>query len=73
MNFEQEIRQIRDILVIMVEIQRRQAEVQKMQVEGLAHQEERMKHLEMTLAEVGDKLNGLTGLMDNRAPVGGAS
>jgi hypothetical protein len=59
MNFEQEIRQIRDILVIMIDVQRRQAEVQKMQVEGLADQQERMKHLEMTLAEVGDKLKEL--------------
>jgi len=64
MNFEQEIRQIRDILVIMVEVQRRQSEVQKLQVEGFALHEERMKHLEMTLAEVGDKLNGLAGLLD---------
>jgi hypothetical protein len=48
----------------MVEIQRRQAEIQKVQAEGLARQEERMKHLEMTLAEVGDKLNGLAGLFD---------
>jgi hypothetical protein len=64
MNFEQEIRQVRDILVIMVEIQRRQAEIQKVQAEGIALQEERMKRLEMSLAEVGDKLNGLAGLFD---------
>jgi hypothetical protein len=64
MNFEQEIRQIRDILVIMVEVQRRQAEVQKMQAEGFALHEERMKHIEVTLSEVGDKLNGLAGLLD---------
>ncbi len=67
MNFEQEIRQVRDILVIMVEIQRRQAEVQKMQAEGLALHEERMKHIEATLAEVGDKLNGLAGFVDQSA------
>ncbi len=60
MNFEQEIRQIRDILVIMVEVQRRQAEVQKMEVEGFALHEERMKRIETALAEVADKLNGLT-------------
>jgi hypothetical protein len=65
MNFEQEIRQIRDILVIMIEVQRRQAEVQKMQAEGLALHEERMKHIEMTLAEVSDKLNALAGFVDN--------
>jgi hypothetical protein len=67
MNFEQEIRQIRDILVIMVEVQRRQAEVQKMQVEGFALHQERMKHIDATLAEVGDKLNGLAGFMDHSA------
>lgn len=67
MNFEQEIRQIRDILVIMIEVQRRQAEVQKTQMEGLADQQERMKHLESTLAEVGDKLNALAGFLENSA------
>jgi|HubBroStandDraft_2_1064218.scaffolds.fasta_scaffold2460092_1 hypothetical protein len=60
MNFEQEIRQIRDILVIMVEVQRRQAEVQKMQVEGFALHEERMKHIDATLSEVSDRLKGLS-------------
>ena len=64
MNFEQEIRQIRDILVIMVEVQRRQAEVQKTQLEGFALHEERMKHVDSALAEVGDKLKELVGLMD---------
>jgi hypothetical protein len=36
MNFEQEIVRLLDTLVVMAEIQRRQAEVQKMQAEGWA-------------------------------------
>ena len=64
MNFEQEFNQLKDTLVVMAEIQRRQAEVQKMQAEGMALHEKRMNHIELTLSEVGDKLNGLIGFMD---------
>ena len=51
MNFEQEIGQVKDTLIVMVEIQLRQAEVQKMQAEGLALHEQRMQHIDMRLAE----------------------
>lgn len=76
MNFEQTINEVKDTLVVMAEIQRRQAGVQKLQaemfdelrvemVEGMKRHEQRMEHIEMTLSEVGDKLNGLIGFMDN--------
>ena len=71
MDFEKVIKQLQDTLIVMAEIQRRQAEVLKMQAEGLAEHEdrireheERMKHIELTLSEIGDKLNGLIGFMD---------
>ena len=76
MNFEQTIRDVQDTLVVMAEIQRRQAQVQKIQAEmldelreemreGMKRHEQRMEHIEITLSEIGDKLNGLIGFMDN--------
>jgi hypothetical protein len=35
MNFEQELNQVKDTLVVMAEIQRRQAEAQKLQAEAM--------------------------------------
>jgi hypothetical protein len=64
MNFEQAMKDVQDTLVVMVEIQRRQSEVQKMQAENMALHEKRMAHIDMTLSEIGDKLNGLIGFMD---------
>ena len=64
MNFEEEINQLKDTLAVVVEIQRRQAEIQKMQAEGMTLHEERMNHIELTISEIGDKLNGLVGFMD---------
>lgn len=64
MDFEQEIDQLKDTLIVMAEIQRRQAEVQKMQAEGFALHEQRMNHIELNLSEISDKLNGLIGFMN---------
>jgi hypothetical protein len=71
MNFEQEISQLKDTLVVMAEIQRRQAEVQKLQAQELDQQreswalhEQRMNHIDVRLAEITDKLDGLLGFMD---------
>ena len=50
MNFEQEIVRLQDTLVVMAEIQRRQAEVPKMQAEGWALHEQRMTHVDVRLA-----------------------
>jgi hypothetical protein len=63
MNFEQEIRQLQDTVVVMAEIQRRQAAVQKLQAEGMELHEKRMAHVDMRLAEITDKLDGLIGFM----------
>lgn len=63
MNFEQEIRQLQDTVVVMAEIQRRQAAVQKLQAEGMELHERRMAHVDMRLAEITDKLDGLIGFM----------
>jgi len=75
MNFEQAIVQLQDTLIVVAEIQRRQAEVQKTQAERIAEAEEsmrlhkqRMDHIEMNLAEITDKLNGLIGFMDGQHP-----
>ena len=46
MSFEQEIVRLQDTLIVMAEIQRRQAEVRKMQAEGLALHEQRMNHID---------------------------
>jgi hypothetical protein len=71
MNFEAEINSLKDTLVVMAEIQRRQAEVQRMQSEAqrtqaehAAEHQQRMQHIEQTLAEVGDKLNALIDVVD---------
>jgi len=76
MNFEQAVWQIKDTLVVMAEIQRCQAEVQKIQaqeldamreqmVKGYELHEKRMAHVEQNLEEISDKLNGLIGFMDD--------
>jgi hypothetical protein len=48
----------------MAEIQRRQADVQRVQAEGFAPHEQRMSHIELNLSEISDKLNALIGFMD---------
>jgi hypothetical protein len=76
MNFEQEILKIQDTLVVMDEIERRQAEVYKVQAEqldamleqmrrGYELHEKRMAHVEQNLEEITDNLNGLIGFMDD--------
>jgi hypothetical protein len=55
-NFEQEIRKLQDTALVVAEIRRRQAAVQKMQAEGMELHEKRMAHIDMRLAEITDKL-----------------
>jgi len=69
-NFEHEIRQLQDTAIVMVDIQRRQAEVQKLQAENVIYIQEslrvhhqRMDHIDMRLSEITDKLDGLIGFM----------
>jgi chromosome segregation ATPase len=106
MDYEQQMTQLKGTLAVMVEIQKQQAEVQKMQAhslvvherrmaemaegqaihdrrmaemaEGLANHErlmaklhesyalheQRMSHIDMRLAEITDKLDGMIGFMD---------
>jgi hypothetical protein len=61
LNFGQETRQLQDTVVVMADIQRRQATVQKLQAEGMELHEKRMAHVDMRLAEITDKLDGLIG------------
>jgi hypothetical protein len=69
-DFEQEIRRLQDTAVVMADIQRRQAEVQKLQAENVVYMQEsmrvhqqRMDHIDMRMAEITDKLDGLIGFM----------
>jgi hypothetical protein len=69
-NFEQEMRQLQDTVVVMADIQRRQAAVQKLQAENVVSAQEslrihqqRMDHVDMRLAEITDKLDGLIGFI----------
>ena len=63
MNFGQETRQLQDTVVVMADIQRRQAAVQKLQAEGMELHEKRMAHVDMRVAEITDKLDSLIGFM----------
>jgi hypothetical protein len=60
MDFQQATVQIQDTLIVMAEIQR-QAEVQHVQIDGMALHEKRMNHIDMRLAEIAKKLDGLIG------------
>jgi hypothetical protein len=75
MDFQNAIKELQNTLVVVSEIQRRQAEVQKLQAhemdalremfrEGMKGHEERMAHFEQSMSEAGDKLNGLIGYLD---------
>ena len=64
MDFEAEINGLKDTLVVMAEIQRRQAEVQRTQAEGLATHEKEIAHIRRNLVEATDKLNALIDIVD---------
>jgi hypothetical protein len=71
MDFQKVIRELQDTLVVVSEIQRRQAEVQKIQAleldamrEGYRRHEEWQAQFEQNMHEMGDKLNGLIGYLD---------
>ena len=61
MDFEQAMKDVQNTLIVVAEIQRRQAEVQKAQAEELELHRKRMAHIDKNLAEITDKLNGLIG------------
>lgn len=56
---------LRDALIVTAEIQRRQAEVQRGQAEWLAAHQQRLRRIELNLAEATGKLNGLIGFLDD--------
>jgi hypothetical protein len=71
MDFQGAIKELQDTLVVVSEIQRRQAEVQKLQAieldamrEAYRLHEKRMEHFEQNMHEAGDKLNRLIGYLD---------
>ncbi len=75
MDFQEAIKELQNTLVVVSEIQRRQAEVQKIQAyemdalremfrQGDKRHEEWRARFEETMSEAGDKLNGLIGYLD---------
>jgi hypothetical protein len=67
-NFDDTIRQLHETKMVEAEIQRRQAEIQKLQAENIIDMKEsmrvhqqRMAHVDMRLAEITKKLDGLIG------------
>ncbi len=68
MNYDEAIRSLQDIAVVMAEIQRRQSEVQKTQaglvesrLEFRQQTEKNLAHVTVRLAEITDKLAVLQG------------
>ncbi len=71
MDFEAEIKKLQDTLVVVTEIQRRQAEVQRIQAEETdavrerqSASEARFERIETSLAEAGEKINALVAILD---------
>ena len=54
-----------ETLIVIGEIERRQSALLKEHSEPIVLSERRMSHIEQTLAEIGDKLNGLIGWADS--------
>ena len=65
MTWEEAVAEIKDTLVVMAEIQRRQAEVQKTQAEEIDAVRRQMAHIRQNLDEATDKLNGIIGWLDD--------
>lgn len=72
MTWEDAVSDLRDTLTVMVEIQRRQAEVQKLQAQeldamrqGMMLHEKQIAHIRQNLDEATDKLNGIIGWLDD--------
>ena len=63
MDFEAEISRLPDTLVVVAEIQRRQAEQMAEMSTHLLTVTEKLTHTDTALAEITDKLNGLIGVV----------
>jgi len=65
MTWEQAVAELKDTLVVVTEIQRRQAQVQKLQAEEVDAVREQIAHIRQNLDKATDKLNGLIGWLDD--------
>jgi hypothetical protein len=52
---------VENTLLAMIELDRREAAKSEQHAASIAESKSRMAHIEQTLAEIGDKLNGLIG------------
>jgi hypothetical protein len=75
MNVENVIKELQDNLVVIAEIERRQSELLREHSELIAESavfqrrtDEKLAQVSDTLAEIGDKLNGLIGYVDGMRP-----
>jgi K+/H+ antiporter YhaU regulatory subunit KhtT len=68
MNYEQAIKELRDNLIVIAEIERRQSALLREHSENIAELLEFRRRTEQNLAEITDKLNGLIGYMDGLRP-----
>ena len=65
MDMRGAIKQLEETAIVMAGIQARQAEVLKGYGQWLEEHERRMRRLEVTIVEIGDKLNGMIAIMDD--------
>ena len=70
MNMGAAIKELQDAVIIMAHLEKKQSEMLKTHVEELASHAEFIQRLEkridLNLAEITDKLNGLIGFIDGR-------
>jgi galactokinase/mevalonate kinase-like predicted kinase len=64
MNFEQAIKELQDTLVVVTEIQRRQAAVQRDQAEAIVQHDQWLAQHRQTMAEMDEKLGALITIVD---------
>jgi hypothetical protein len=67
MDFQHQIGRIQDTLIVVTEIQRRQAEIRPVQAAGMALHEVRMSHIDECLSRMAGRLDRLIGFRDGPA------
>ncbi len=70
MNVENAIKELKDNLLVIAEIERRQSELLREHSELIAESTVFQRRTEQNLAEITDKLNGLIGYIDGMGPPG---
>jgi hypothetical protein len=75
MNYEQAIKELRENLIVMAEMERRQSVILREHAEMLHNHAEMLRdtsefrrRTDQNLAEITDKLNGLIGYIDGMPP-----